>query len=338
MPGLNKPVLQADLSGRTVLVLGANTGIGLEAAKHYARMGAKVIGACRSEAKCAETVEVIKKETGSLLIEGRVIEMSDFASVKAFADRWEKDGGDLDILVANAAVATYDYNTTVDGYENSVQINHLSSALLTLLLLPHLLKTAQKKGTLARVVAVSSTTYKGVALGHERVPAGSKIIPTLSSDEDMTNRYAESKLLNLLFTRALRSHLPRPPTLPLLITSVCPGFCQSSLRRTVEERFRLTYPPGVYDENVRNARTSEEGSRQLVIASVGPDPRKLDDLEVTTVMDGGFVSDSEVEEVSEWVRSEEGREAQKKVFEETLEILAKVDPRVIQVSKDILTL
>lgn len=135
----NKPVIKADLSGKTVMVVGANTGIGYEAAKHFAAMQpSKVIITARNDDKAAVTVSGkcirqlvsyisnrrslvpgLKNETGFQSIEGRILELSRFASVVEFADKFNKDGDDLDILVINAGVAYEKFSKTQDGWEET---------------------------------------------------------------------------------------------------------------------------------------------------------------------------------------------------------------------------
>lgn len=131
------PVVKADLSGKTVAVIGCNTGIGLETAKHFATMNpARVICACRSQEKAEATVAgivivisviwgiwpdrfalVIKETTGYTKAEPWVVELSNFKSVVAFADKLEKDSVTLDIFVFNAGVGLEDFRKTADGWE-----------------------------------------------------------------------------------------------------------------------------------------------------------------------------------------------------------------------------
>ncbi|KAF7964843.1 hypothetical protein HWV62_2514, partial [Athelia sp. TMB] len=176
------PVETADLSGQTVVVVGANTGLGLEAAKHFARMNpGRLILACRNQVKGDAAVaftDYTKAEVWS-------IDLSSFSSIIAFADKLEKDGGQLDILVMNAAIVTYVYEATADGYESSLQVNHLGTSLLSLLLLPSLVKTAKEKSAISRLVIVSSDMHYFTEISKDE-QASPSIIAKLNSKEYST--------------------------------------------------------------------------------------------------------------------------------------------------------
>lgn len=119
----------------------------------------------------------LKAATGYAKAEVWPIDLADFESVKQFADRFEKDGGRLDILVENAATFATKYEATKDGWESafvsyiylfcpnlmdtgiSLQVNCLSAPLLALLLLPVMLRTAEQYSTLPRLVVVSSSVH-----------------------------------------------------------------------------------------------------------------------------------------------------------------------------------
>lgn len=109
----------ADLSGKTALVVGANVGIGLEASKHFARMQpARLILACRSDVKGKAALAEIERETGYDRCELWTVDLANFASVTAFADKFEREGGDLHVLVMNAAIALPAYQRTTDNWES----------------------------------------------------------------------------------------------------------------------------------------------------------------------------------------------------------------------------
>ena len=133
------PVEKVNLTGKVVVIIGANTGIGFEASKHFARMNpARLILGCRNPAKGNAAVErrlplpsstcmkfyfkwylEIKEETGYQAVELWDIDLSQFSSVKAFAERFNKSGERLDLLIQNAAIATTTFEGTSDGWESS---------------------------------------------------------------------------------------------------------------------------------------------------------------------------------------------------------------------------
>ena len=118
-----------DLSGRTFVVTGANSGIGLVAARELARAGARVVLAVRDTARASRPRRALDGDT-----EVRRLDLADLASVRAFADAWE---GDLDVLINNAGVMAIPQQRTEDGFEMQIGTNHLGHFALTNLLLPH---------------------------------------------------------------------------------------------------------------------------------------------------------------------------------------------------------
>lgn len=290
------PVETIDLSGKTVLVVGANVGIGLEASKHFARMQpARLIIACRSEAKGNAALGEIEEETGYDGCELWIIDLADFASVTAFASKFEKQGGDLHILVMNAGIAQAVYQPTTDGWESTLQVNHLATSLLSLLLIPHLVAAGRKSLTPSRMVIVSSGVHYWITPAEE-VKTSSKPLEKLSSKEwcvpeHMRSRYLESKLLNIFFVRALTDRLQS--AVPLSAVAVTPGFCYSQLRRCWYEQpaFSFTSIALAIQERLL-AWTPEQGSRQLIFGAVGGRDNEEN-------MSGGYVSKGRVEEVAD---------------------------------------
>ncbi len=132
-----------DLSGRTIVVTGANSGIGLTAARGLAGAGAHVVLAVRDRVRGEQAAETIP---GSR--EVRELDLADLASVRAFAEAWDRD---LDVLVNNAGVMAVPQARTRDGFEMQIGTNHLGHFALTNLLLPRITD---------RVVTVSSTGHR----------------------------------------------------------------------------------------------------------------------------------------------------------------------------------
>ena len=169
-------------TGRTVIVTGANSGLGEVTARELARVGAKVILAVRNTGKGDAAAAGM---TGD--VEVRRLDLQDLASVRAFADGVDA----VDVLVNNAGIMAVPYARTVDGFESQIGTNHLGHFALTNLLLPKISD---------RVVTVSSRNAPD-RLGQ---PEGSQLEvgPYLAWPA-----YGQSKLANLLFTRELQRRL-----------------------------------------------------------------------------------------------------------------------------------
>ncbi|KAF7796378.1 hypothetical protein EIP86_007555 [Pleurotus ostreatoroseus] len=318
------PPLQSDLAQKVVMVTGATTGIGLEAAKTFASMHPKkLIVACRSEDKGKATIATIEQATGYRGTSLAVFDQEDFGSIIKYAESVKDEP--LDILVANAGLAVRQYKQTGDGWETTLQVNHLATALLSLLLLPNLIRTGQANGTTSRLSIVSSDNHYWVKLEEELLDAPN-LLQMLNdegycADGAMQRRYPVSKLLNVLFARALAEHLPA--SVPLIVNSVNPGFCYSQLRRSVVDT--TSFAVRLWFRDLLLGRTAEQGARQLVWAALGPDGREGVH---TSWMRGAYVSTQSIKEPSDFVISQDGGRAQEKVYEETLDILSKFSPDV----------
>lgn len=318
------PPLQADLAGKTVVIVGANTGIGLEAAKHFARLKpARLIIGCRSEGRGRAAVEKIAKATG-YAAEIQLIDLSNFASVQAFAARLQDTP--VDILIANAAIGQPNFVTTKDGWEETLQVNHLSTALLCLLLLPNLARAAREHNSYSRLVVTSSGMHMTVNL--DKHAAAPNVLRALNTPEDFTGKdfpqYSETKLLNVFFVRALAEHLRASAIVP---AACCPGFCVSELRRHVPWRRQAAFKL----LELTLGRTAEQGARQVVHAALGPDGK---DGAHVAFLRGAYVATSAVAEPSDYVISKQGWEMQERLWRETIEVLAEVSPDVRRIVKE----
>ena len=180
-----------DLAGRTFLVTGGNTGIGLATAKDLARRGGRVYLACRSPEKGRAAAAGIVAGTGNDAVGFLPLDLADLASVRACADAFLALGEPLHVLVNNAGVGGA-RGLTADGFELTFGINHLGHFALTTALLDHLAASAP-----ARVVNVSSQAHyeaPGVDFDALRQPTRSRT---------GLREYAVSKLCNVLFTSEL---------------------------------------------------------------------------------------------------------------------------------------
>ncbi|KAI0081318.1 NAD(P)-binding protein [Panus rudis PR-1116 ss-1] len=320
------PVVTADLSGKTVLVTGANVGLGLETAKHFARMNPeKLVITCRSEEKGTNAIAEIQRETGFTRIQSRVLELSNFQQVVSFASQFKKENPVLHILVANAGVAMTKWERTPDNWETDLQVNHLSTALLALLLLPCLSQAARDSSSPSRLVVVSSGIHTQVSFSEDQFPSN---IITRLNDQSLTDtagfesRYGHTKLLNVLFTRALAERLV--PTSGIVANTVNPGFCATQLMRHVEDK-------SLADQYSSLLRSPEEGSRALIFAAIARSNAGKEDIQQ---FQGAYISDvAQIASPSDWVLSEEGHRAQEKIWHETIEILSNVSTDIGEIVK-----
>ncbi|THV05578.1 short-chain dehydrogenase [Dendrothele bispora CBS 962.96] len=306
------PVVKTDLAGKTVVVVGANVGIGFEAARHFASMNpGRLIIACRNQERGEAALSELKSSTGFSRIELWLVDFTDFASVKGFADKFDREGGRLDILVENAGIIPGGYDTTKDGWLTILQTNCIAPSLLALRLLPHMWKTAEKYSTTPRLVLVASDVHYWSSLHKNPVVAKSPdILKLMSSFEyysstSHTDQYQDSKLLNVLFARDLQSRLLQSN---VTVNSVTPAFCVSQLRRSVSGI--MACASSVMERLL--AYTAEEGSRQLVYGAIGGTEEE---------MRGGFVNFSKVVEPSDFVISKEGDAMEEKIWNELMDLL-----------------
>ncbi|XP_067261078.1 retinol dehydrogenase 13 isoform X3 [Chanodichthys erythropterus] len=146
----------ARLDGKTVVITGANTGIGRETARDMAHRGARVIMACRDLTRAESTAEYIRRSTGNGNVVIRHLNLASLYSVREFAKEFIATEERLDILINNAGVMMCPKWITEDGFETQLAVNHLGHFLLTNLLLGML-----KRSSPSRVVNVSSVAHVG---------------------------------------------------------------------------------------------------------------------------------------------------------------------------------
>ncbi|KAH9479740.1 Short-chain dehydrogenase/reductase phmF [Psilocybe cubensis] len=325
------PVQKQDLSGKTVIVTGGNTGIGLEVVRNFARMNpAKLILTSRSQKRGEEVAAQIRGETGCASVEAWALELAEFASVRAFCDKFERECDRLDILVENAGIATVNPDFTKDGWELSTQVNDMSTTLLSLLLLPRMLETAQKYHTYPRIVVASSETHHEIPSLDKSSLNSPNFFRAFAHKDHLGStmppgRYQTTKLLNILLVRALSERLHRKP---LITNSANPGFCKTGLRRNLpaRARFVMWVMDGLF------GRTADDGARVFVWAALGGEEEgRRDELR------GAYVDLCSVKEPSDYVVSKEGREAGDKIWDDLIEELVKVEPKVQSIVKEYLT-
>ncbi|MGW1165342.1 oxidoreductase [Streptomyces sp. NPDC002550] len=195
-----------DLTGRTAVVTGANSGIGFVAAEALARAGAHVVFAVRDLTRGGAAAA---KVSGSA--EVRRLDLADLDSVREFAAGWDRP---LDLLINNAGVMMLPEQRTKQGFEMQFGTNHLGHFALTNLLLPHVTD---------RVVTVSSSLHRGGdgVIHFEDVNLRGRYTPTRA--------YAQSKLANLLFTLELQRRLTEAAS-PVRALAAHPGWAATNLQ------------------------------------------------------------------------------------------------------------
>lgn len=187
-------MMDKDLTGKKVIITGANSGIGLEAAKELAKSGAEVTLAVRNVQKGELASAAILKESPQSSVIVMKLDLSDLASVREFAKNITSTFTRLDLLINNAGVMIPPYQKTKDGFELQFGTNHLGHFALTGLLLPLLKKTPQ-----SRVVTLSSLAHRGASIFFDNLD-GSKGYKAMKF-------YGQSKLANLLFAKELDNRL-----------------------------------------------------------------------------------------------------------------------------------
>lgn len=151
------PIVPKTCAGQTIIVTGSNTGLGLEAARHYVSLNAsRVILAVRSLSKGEAAKASIETSTGRMgVAEVWPLDLSSFDSVREFAKRAEKDLERIDALVENAAVALNRW-TEAEGHETTITVNVLGTFLLAMLLLPAMREKGKRAGRIPTLTVLSS--------------------------------------------------------------------------------------------------------------------------------------------------------------------------------------
>jgi NAD(P)-dependent dehydrogenase (short-subunit alcohol dehydrogenase family) len=206
-----------DLAGRTAIVTGASSGLGLETAKALAAHGAMVILAVRDLDRGRRAASAVQSAgtgtgTGTGTAEVRLLDLTSLESVRAFASAWS---GPIDLLINNAGVMIPPLSRTADGFELQFGTNHLGHFALTNLLLPSI-------GGRGRVVTVSSDAHKGGSIDFDDLNWERKRYRPWRA-------YSQSKLANLLFTAELQRRLTEAGS-TVLSVAAHPGYAATNLQ------------------------------------------------------------------------------------------------------------
>ena len=206
------------LQGKTAVVTGANSGIGLVTATQLAAHGAAVVLACRAEASARDAAEHIAREVPGAVTDVVRLDLASLASARKAADRIRSGYGRLDLLVNNAGLMMPPLGRTEDGFELQFGTNHLGHFALTGLLLDRLLHTPG-----SRVVTVSS-------FGHRQGRIDSDDLNFERRPYRPAAAYGQSKLANIMFTYEFQRRLAEAGAQTTAVT-LHPGAVPTSLQR-----------------------------------------------------------------------------------------------------------
>ena len=258
-----QPVAPQNLSGQTIIVTGSNVGIGLAAVHLLMDFKlSRVIMAVRTPSKCEEERKTLLKAHPGCSIDIWPLDMDSFDSVVAFGKRAQ--GLDrLDIVLLNAGVKKQFWERSkLTGHEAIIQVNHYSTALLSLLVLPPLRATAARHGKPSRITITSSEVHMWTSFKERTAP---RILDELDNEKNWAapDRYNVSKLLNVLWTRELASKV-KPAE--IVINTVNPGLVKSSLHRENRNSMERIFTDLF-------GRTTEEGARTILDAAIIQGPQ-----------------------------------------------------------------
>jgi len=235
----DKPVR---LYGETVVITGANTGIGLETAKKMAELGARVIIATRSEIKAREAISTLPHKEN---VEFMYLDLSSLQSVKQFAVEFQQKKIQCNYLINNAGIFCAPHNLTKDGFEVQFQVNHLGHFLLVSLLMDNLIKNN------ARIINVSSTASEKGKINFDSFKTDGKPATVMEL-------YRQSKLCNMLFSKELARRYPNK----IISYSVDPGLVNTDIARNISYQKLVNISMWLF------AKTPSQGSQTSIFAAL----------------------------------------------------------------------
>ncbi len=237
--------------GKTALVTGATSGIGLAAARALADAGCRVVVLSRNPARCAAVALELREATGNESVHALPADLGSLESVRAAADGFLRQHERLDILLNNAGVSPSQRRLTADGFERAFGVNHLGHFLLTGLLLERLTASAP-----ARIVNVSSNIYRQARLEFDNLQ--------LERGFSAMRAYANSKLANLLFTAQLARRLAGTG---VTANAMTPGMVKTNIGQ--EEGWLYAFAKRLAD--AFGAKTPQQGADTLVWLATAPE-------------------------------------------------------------------
>ncbi|KAJ5965464.1 short-chain dehydrogenase/reductase family protein [Penicillium waksmanii] len=304
-------------AGKTIVLTGATSGLGYEAAIKLLNLGVEslIIGSRSIERGNHAKAELEKCTNRPGTIQVWELEMSNFASVKNFANRVNTELPRLDVALLNAGVWNRAYTKSPEDWEDTLQVNTLSTSLLAILLLPKLRESSTSSDPTHLSITSSQQFVRAKA---ESLRTEGPLLEHLNSATTVKGprQYGISKLLLEYVTKTLANLVRNDDgTVPVIINTVSPGFCVSDLGRQYNrfyERWIAWLAYKIF------ARTTEQGSRSLVSATV----------QGIESQGKCWRSDGYLDESTALTTGTEGKQFQVKAWEEILDVLQEQDTRV----------
>lgn len=305
-------------AGKNIIVTGSNTGLGKEAARHYARLGARrIILAVRDLDKGYNAKHEIEDTTrcGQDILHVWRLDMASYTSVRAFATRAESELDRIDIAICNAGIATAKH-TVVEGNEALFTVNCISTILLAGLLMPKLKASAARFNIQPILCITGSVAHTFTKFPEKTAPEGqilAELNKRAAQDKTMAGRedlYSISKLLPIFAVRAIAKQCPINKY-PVLINIADPGLCWSGLARDFSTGIGIWLFMSVL------ARSTEVGSRTLVNGGAQD-----------ATSHGCYLSGCQIVEPSPMITGPGGNELQERVWAELVTKLEAIQPGV----------
>lgn len=253
---------KTSFKGQTILITGANSGLGFEAAVKFANLGAStLILAVRSLERGKKAKGLIERRTrcATSVIQILQLDMASYTSIDSFVAELSRRFPVVHAAVLNAGVAPPSHKLSPEGWEMGLQVNVLSTAYLGLLLLPILRSSSRSFGQATHLEFVASTGHGDVKI--DSVESDGSILEKVNNPDtfSFTSQYIITKLLEMWVVRNIAAVTS---STEVIVVASCPGLCRSSLGRDFSLALRV--PDNIFKAIM--GRSAEEGSRTLVSA------------------------------------------------------------------------
>ncbi|KAF4550207.1 Short chain dehydrogenase-like protein 21 [Elsinoe fawcettii] len=320
----------ASFSGKTILITGANTGLGYEAALKFHQLGAQhLIFGVRTTSTGEDAARKIRSTSGG---QGTItilpLDLLSYDSIKTFASRITSDVPYLDIAVLNAGITSVSPTFSKYNNERTIQVNTLSTILLALLLLPKL-RSSQQPGREKPILEFVSSGTHVAASWDDELRKSSEPIALLNARARAAEQgkgkfsfnlyYSSSKLLLQAAYTRLAKVATRNGQEDVIVTSVCPGMTKSNLARDFKQWWLI---PILWFFYFIFARSTEEGARTYVSgAALGEKSR------------GEFWQHDKLQPAAPLLKDAEGEKRAEDIWHEVIDILRRDVPGVLELTK-----